>query len=143
MLTSKIITESIETHFEFSGCANIAAINLFRYDFDKPWNYLWNCYEKTPQHPLPPFWKGGRGNDLDMPSLSSPPGHSEQETLKLQYSGVCFAYLPLGQNLSLGQTFLATQFFSLYRYFIETTTTDIDVLLQVQLQFGNNNGFLT
>jgi len=31
---------------------------------------------------------------------------------------------------------------SLHRYFIETTTTDIDMLLQVQLQFCNNNGFV-
>jgi len=31
----------------------------------------------------------------------------------------------------LGQTFLTAQFFSLYRYFIETTTADIDMLLQV------------
>jgi len=37
----------------------------------------------------------------------------------------------LGQNLSLGQNFLAAEFFSLHRYFIETATTDIDVLLQV------------
>jgi len=27
----------------------------------------------------------------------------------------------------LGQNFLAVQFFSLHRYFIETTTTDIDM----------------
>jgi len=39
--------------------------------------------------------------------------------------------LSLGQNLSLSQNFLAAQFFSLYRYFIETTTTDIDMLLEV------------
>ena len=38
--------------------------------------------------------------------------------------------LSLGQNLSLSQNFLAAQFFSLYRYFIETTTTDIDMLLE-------------
>jgi len=31
----------------------------------------------------------------------------------------------------LGQSFLATQFFSLYQFFIETTTTDIDMHLQV------------
>jgi len=31
----------------------------------------------------------------------------------------------------LGQTFLAAQFFSLYQYFIETTTTGINILLQV------------
>jgi len=33
----------------------------------------------------------------------------------------------------MGQTFLAAGFFSLYRYFIETTTTDIDVRLQILL----------
>jgi len=44
------------------------------------------------------------------------------------------------QNLSLGQTFLAAQFFSIHEYFCETTTTDIDKLLQVLLQFYNNNG---
>jgi len=46
------------------------------------------------------------------------------------------------QNLSLGQNFLAAQFFSLYRYFIESTTTDTDVLLQVKLQFCNNNALV-
>jgi len=40
--------------------------------------------------------------------------------------------LSLHQNLWLGQTFLAGwSSFSLYRYFIETTTTDIDMRLQV------------
>jgi len=34
------------------------------------------------------------------------------------------------QNLSLGLISLAAYFFSLYWYFIETTTTAIDVLLQ-------------
>jgi len=41
----------------------------------------------------------------------------------------------------LGQTVLAAQFFSLHRYFTETTTADIDMLLQVLLQFCNNSGF--
>ena len=36
----------------------------------------------------------------------------------------------------------SSTFFSLRRYFIETTTTDIDMLLQVQLQFCNNSGFV-
>jgi len=49
--------------------------------------------------------------------------------------------LSSGQSLSLGQTFFAAQFFSLYRYFIETTTIDIDILLELLLQFCNNNGF--
>jgi len=43
----------------------------------------------------------------------------------------------------MGQTFFAAQFFISYRYFIETTATDIDTLLQVLLQFCNNNGFVT
>jgi len=38
--------------------------------------------------------------------------------------------------------FLQRCFFSLYWYFIETTTTDIDMLSQVWLQFRNNNGFV-
>ena len=49
----------------------------------------------------------------------------------------------LGQkhpNFSLGQKFLAAEFFPLHRYFIETTTTEIDMLLQVKLQFYNNHG---
>jgi len=41
----------------------------------------------------------------------------------------------------IGSNFLAAQFFSLYRYFIETTTTDIDMLSQCLLQFYNNCGF--
>ena len=43
------------------------------------------------------------------------------------------------QNLSLGQTFLATVF-SL-QHFIETTM-DIDMLMQVKLQFCNNSEFI-
>jgi len=39
----------------------------------------------------------------------------------------------------LGQTFLAAQCFPLHGYFIETTTTDFDMLLQVLLQFCNNS----
>jgi len=37
--------------------------------------------------------------------------------------------------------FLQHSFFSFHRYFIATTTTDIDMLLQVLLQFCNNSGF--
>jgi len=33
------------------------------------------------------------------------------------------------QNLSLGQNFLAAQFFSVYRYFMETATTDSYMML--------------
>ena len=33
------------------------------------------------------------------------------------------------QNLLLGHTFVAAQFFSLHRYFIETTTTDIEFVI--------------
>jgi len=45
------------------------------------------------------------------------------------------------QNISLGQNFLAAVF-SLYRYVVKTATTDIDMLLQVYLQFCNNNGLI-
>jgi len=38
--------------------------------------------------------------------------------------------------------FCSTVFSLKCRYFIETTTTDIDVLLQVYLQFCNNSGFI-
>jgi len=38
--------------------------------------------------------------------------------------------ISLGQSLSLGQNFIAAESLSLHRYFIETTTTDIDMLLQ-------------
>ena len=44
MLTSKIIIEIIEK-LNFLG-ARKAAINLFQDELDKPWNYLWYCYEK-------------------------------------------------------------------------------------------------
>jgi len=39
--------------------------------------------------------------------------------------------LSLGQNLSVCQTYFAAYFFLFHRYFIETTTTDIDKLFQV------------
>jgi len=41
----------------------------------------------------------------------------------------------------VGSNFSCSTVFSLYQYFIETTTTDIDMLLQVWLQFCNDNGF--
>ena len=47
-------------------------------------------------------------------------------------------FLIIGQKLSLGQNFLAS-LFSLYRYLIETTTTDMDMLLPVYLQFCHKN----
>jgi len=48
----------------------------------------------------------------------------------------------LGQNLWLGQFFLQHNFFLFIDKFIETTTTtDIDMLLQVLLQFCKNNRF--
>jgi len=56
MLTSKIIAEIIENHSQFLG-ARIAATNLFQVDLDKPYNYLWLCYENAPRPPLPFFWK--------------------------------------------------------------------------------------
>jgi len=40
----------------------------------------------------------------------------------------------------VGSNFSCSTVFSLYRYFIETITTDIDMLLQVLLQFCNNIG---
>ena len=55
MLTSKIITEIIENNSEFSVWAN-SYNKLFKVDLDKPWNYLWYCYQKA-RHPLQPFWK--------------------------------------------------------------------------------------
>jgi len=39
--------------------------------------------------------------------------------------------LSLGQNSSLGKNYLAAQFLSIHWYFIETKTTDTDMLLQV------------
>jgi len=45
MLTSKILTEIIENHSEFSGCPN-SSNNFFQIDLDKLRNYLWYCYEK-------------------------------------------------------------------------------------------------
>jgi len=50
--------------------------------------------------------------------------------------------LSLGQNWSLGQIFLAVQFFFiLVDISIETATRDIDMLLQVLLKFCSNNRF--
>jgi len=37
--------------------------------------------------------------------------------------------------------FSCSKFFSLHRYFIETTTTDIDMLLEVYMQFCIKGGF--
>jgi len=54
LLTSKIITEIIENHYQFSGW-RVAAIKLFHVDLDKPWNYLRCCHKKAPPLPLLPF----------------------------------------------------------------------------------------
>jgi len=61
MLTSKIITEIIENYSELSGCPN-SCNKLFQVDLDKPWNYLWYCYEKAPPPPLHHFWKDRGAN---------------------------------------------------------------------------------
>jgi len=44
MLTSKIVTEILENHSEFSGCSKIC--NCFKLIL-KLWNYLWYCYMKS------------------------------------------------------------------------------------------------
>jgi len=67
MLTSKIITEIIEKHSEFSVWVN-SCNKLFKVDLDKSRNYLWYCYQKAPP-PLSPFWKVRR----EMPPLSRVP----------------------------------------------------------------------
>ena len=36
VLTSKIITEMIDNHYEFSCCVNSSTINLFQFYLDKP-----------------------------------------------------------------------------------------------------------
>jgi len=53
----------------------------------------------------------------------------------------------LGQILSLGQNYrlvkrILQHSLSLYRYFTETTTTDLNLFLQVVLQFCNNSGLV-
>jgi len=57
-----------------------------------------------------------------------------------------FALIPWGNTKLLGHkkvnVFLQHSFFSIHQYFIETTTTGIDKLLQVLLQFCNNSGFV-
>jgi len=70
------------THSEFSGCSN-SCINLLQVDLDKPWNYLWYCYEKTPPPPLPAFWKGRGGNGPAMPPFCGVPVHIILHALSL------------------------------------------------------------
>jgi len=50
----------------------IAVMNLFRFDVDKPWNYLWCCYDKGTSGPVTPLskWQG------TIPPLFSVPGHT-------------------------------------------------------------------
>jgi len=62
MLTSKTIKETIE--------------NLFQFDLDKSYNYLWCCYEKTPL-PLLSLFKGQGA----MPPLSVVPAYRYQQPL--------------------------------------------------------------
>ena len=54
MLSSTIITDVIESHSEFSGCAN----NCNQFIWSQPLIYLWYCYEKALLTSLPPPWKG-------------------------------------------------------------------------------------
>jgi len=56
---------------------------------------------------------------------------STNQISRSYHEGIPSYYVKKSQNLSLGQNFLAAEFFSLHRYFIETTTTYIDMLLQV------------
>ena len=52
----------------------MAAINLFQFDLDKPWNYLWIFYKKAPPPPYPPLMKGqGEMRPLsDVPDRTFP-----------------------------------------------------------------------
>ena len=60
----------IENHSEVSGRA---AINLFQFDFHKPWNYLLYFYKKAPPPPLPPYERA-EDNAPAMPPFSGVPG---------------------------------------------------------------------
>ena len=61
MLTSKIITESVEHHAECCGCVN--SCNKFVSTRSwQPWNSLWYCDEKLALPPLPPSWKNRGSN---------------------------------------------------------------------------------
>jgi len=58
MLTAKIIKETIE--------------NLFQFNLDIPWNYLWCWYEKDTSAQFTPFWKvRGNAPALRRPCLQS------------------------------------------------------------------------
>ena len=62
MLSSKILTEIIEKHSDFSGYVK-KCNTFFEFDLITPWNYLWHLYEMAPPTPLHPFSKG-RGKCL-------------------------------------------------------------------------------
>ena len=58
MSTSKIIPEIIEKIIPNFLGAQIAVINLFQFDLDKPWNYLWFLFQKGTSAPVAPLVKG-------------------------------------------------------------------------------------
>ena len=61
MLTSKIITESVENHSEC--CGYVSSCNKFVSTSScLPWNSLWYCDEKLAPSPSPPFWKNRGSN---------------------------------------------------------------------------------
>jgi len=64
--------------------------------------------------------------------------HTIRESYKLL--GQKSQNLSLGQNLFAGQTYLAAHFFPLHQYFIETTTTDIVMLVDLmECNIARNN----
>jgi len=85
MLTSKIITEIIENHFEFSGCANSCKF-LFQFNPDKQCNYLRCCCDKGTSAHVAPLLKGQGGNAPVMPLLFGVPGLRATQQNSLRWS---------------------------------------------------------
>jgi len=67
MLTSKIITESVENHSECRECVN-SRNKLVSTRSCSPWNSLWYYNEKLAPPSLPPFSKNRGRNATTLPA---------------------------------------------------------------------------
>ena len=88
MFTSKITTEIIENHSEFSGCSN----SCNKFVSSRTWRtmklpviLLW----KRTSASVAPFWKGRGGNGPAMPPFSSVPVHTILHALSFLKAAMC------------------------------------------------------
>jgi len=93
-----------------------------------------------------PFINPNQGNQKSIKSIFvcrfKGYGTSRNQTSHSYHERLKNYHVKKNQNLSVKLKLPCSIVFSLYRYFIKATTTDIDMLLQVWLQFCHTNEFI-